>query len=401
MPTETRFGPIVLGKRTKFDSIRSRLFPIGPDFDHHGIGAMTHVGGGWSIQHRAPNDINGRPGYRVPSHAINEINQRRALRAGDPITVGSLTVYVDLQEGNNASHPLEGGWDVTVACTVHGLDSNSYTSVPATAHMASDAEAAVVSVLGERGSAGPTLRGSYFNTSTGAAAATTVPTFLSDYHIEMRSSDYASVHVQYKGYKRFTFAMSGANGSVESNKDVSGGTVKVSYQYPADYGFTTGSSGGEMTGDQSLAGVWDTTSALFPKPVFEATVAIGFQLLPGTTIGGTTYTLAIQAAAKLKSLQGSMNNATWSPTDVSGSGDSLSFGAHDWLLEQVDAHSDDGTYTFWVDTVYHLRATSWDQTATYVSRDTGLPPPDLTSDGQKTVQVNPAITFGSSSYAGN
>jgi hypothetical protein len=150
--------------------------------------------------------------------------------------------------------------------------------------------------------------------------------------------------------------------------------------------------------DPTLAGTTDTVSKLIDKPVFEAIVGVEFTIIPPCTLGGVTVNAAA-IASYYKAQQGEVNDNLFDPTGVSSlyPGYGYLLGAPGcWLLEDVDAESFDGEVTFKVMMSFHLRATSWLTTVTYVCRDTGEPPADLVyGTGQKLIEVYPEVSFPS------
>lgn len=74
-----------------------------------------------------------------------------------------------------------------------------------------------------------------------------------------------------------------------------------------------------------------------------------------------------------------------------------------YMLENVGGESPDGAgLTYLAHMSFHLRPQTWLTTVTYVTRDTGEPPPDLVvGTGQKQVQMYPGVVFPSFNFPSN
>jgi hypothetical protein len=383
---QIRLGCCVHNLRVVLEPMRCTEYPVGPDYFVHPIGTQIN-GQGLRVTILAA-DGNG---FIVPKHVVEKMRTRRF---GGPAfgTGPSIVVTLDYMEGNNADHDLNEGWRWERHFQITGLAGEMATAI---SDLLNDAEAALVAIVGNRGSAGPQM----FTGTTVGGSPVYANSILLRFSYEMLSPDLCKGSIHYRGYPLPTMKFGGAIGHIESNLDVNGNPIYVQYTYKSDYGMNQTPSGQSPTGtDPSLAGFTDTVSKLIDKPVFEAIVGLEFTIYPPCTLGSVVVNAAA-IASFYKAQQGSVNNNLFDPTGVSYLYPGLGYllGAPGcYLLEDVDAESFDGEVTFKITMSFHLRATSWLTTVTYVCRDTGEPPADLVpGTGQKQIQVYPEVSFPS------
>ena len=385
-----RLGTIEVGKPIAVGTIKTLSYPPGPDYIHHPIGTRLNCDKGLTLT-----VTNGMNRHVVPASVCRDVQARhgaKAIRMGTP----SLTVTLDLQEGSQFTHRLNEGWDFERPFTVHGITS---TGAATLMDIVNAAESALVAVVGNRGSAGPMMSSGFFGTD---GSSVTVPTILLDFKYEALSPDFVHGTIRYRGYPLPKLKFGGALGSIESNTDLFGNPITVSYTFPTTYGMTATPGSNVPTGDPSWAGFTDTVSKLIPKPINEPTVTIQFTIAPPCTLDGTTVNAAA-VMSYFKAQQGDVNINLYDPTGVSGLYPSLGYllaAPGCWLVEAADGDTFDGMITYQAELTFHLRPTGWQPTVTYTLRDTGDPPPNLVvGTGQKLVTmytpvVFPMFTFG-------
>lgn len=382
-------GPTRLTNRIRMGRLHSRSYPQGIDYAYHPIG--TQIGNDRGISVRKKNS-DGR--YVVPHFAVSKMQNVTRLGAGKRFGTGTVTVQTDFRDGTQAMHRLNEGWQFNQVCEVYGLTTQSPTSVE---DLRNDAEAGVVAIFGNRGSPGPMM-------SSGVSGVM-VNTIIDSFEFDLESPDFCIVKINYKGYPLPTMSIDGAQGHIESNLDVNGNPIYVSYTYKNDYGTNpTPSSNSPVGNDPTLSGTTDVVSKLIDKPVFEATVTIAFMIVPPCILGGRTVNSAA-IASYLAAQANEVNINLYDPTGVStlypGSGYLLG-APYCWLLETPHFDTHDGQVTFWGKLTFHLRAVTWNTTVTYVCRDTGEPPADLVpGTGQKTVQEYAGVVMPSFVFAPN
>jgi hypothetical protein len=278
----------------------------------------------------------------------------------------AATVELDNVEGAAASHKLNEGWAITRTALVRDLSVAANTGA-----LLQAAEAAVIAVVGDRGSSCPGI---------------TVATYLDDMIPELVSATIVRFRLVYKGYPRVTYEFDGTLSTVQSNKDINGNLLKLQYKYPAAYTL-------DPTGK---AGKVKTQGVFYPRQVPRANVTVRFPIFDGFMVNGVAQS-ARNAASWFASFQGTINNDQYTLGIITGS-------VHQWMITRVRAVSSDGEASFVIQMTFEYRQETWDPYVVFINPDDGLPPADLlgptdsfpsgqTAPGYNTVRGAIEVTF--------
>ena len=284
-----------------------------------------------------------------------------------------MAVQVDIIEGSSASHHITQGWAITRVAVITGLNP---AATDDTAKLYNDALAALIAVVGDRGSQCPNI---------------SVPTYLEEFIPELLSAESVKIRMVYKGYPLPTYEFDGSLSQVESNLDANGQVITTQYTYPDNYAL-----------DPRKAGLTVTQGGMVSRPVPEPCFTIRFIVTDGTipplTIGtppnpgsmilvysGTRT--ATEIMTYLGMYEGTVNNAYYQIGLINGA-------PHQWMITKVRGTSRDAGNTYEAAITFQFRAATWDQQTTFINPDDGKPPPDLVANvGYKLTRVPPETSF--------
>lgn len=167
-------------------------------------------------------------------------------------------------------------------------------------------------------------------------------------------------------------SINGSLATVQTNKDVHGNVVSVSYTWP-----TNTSDPNYPHEHPELAGQTRTVADLRSVPRSEVTLLF------------TRRTLTPFPLNTVKAYQGAGNAAGWLVDPLAP--------ARSWLIESISYESAESLYIYVQRVQVRYRGwsgTGWDSTATFVDRNTGYPPSNLVDGtGRKVVEEVPTIDF--------
>jgi hypothetical protein len=269
------------------------------------------------------------------------------------------TVQVDILEGASYHHDLHGGLEITRVAIVTEL-----TVAADHAALCTAAEAAVVAVVGARG-------------STWSSTSATV--YLKRFSVKVLGATACQVDIIYQGYPVVVYEFDGGLNQVQSNLDVSGTVVTVQYEYPSGYDALHGTTG--------LDGTTETQPAIVSRTVPEPTFSVRMTLGAGT-IGGVQKTASEMLSYYKYTYEGKVNsNSSY------GVGYLVS-GIRTWLVEKISGTTHNGGLTYEMIVVLHQRMQSWDELVIFTDPRTGKPPDGLVAGtGYKLVQVIPMASL--------
>lgn len=290
-----------------------------------------------------------------------------------------MTVHIDIVEGAVGEHHFAQGWSVTRTAVVEGISGSNV------ADLMQNAENAVAAVTGPRGSLCPSL---------------SVPTYLESFSSKVKSAIIVEVAVRYKGYPLAVYEGSGEMGQVQSNLDINGDPIILTYTYPSvgetyedfvvDPARRRNASGVGKQFDQS--GLY---TRQVPMPVFGVHFIVTAGVIPAGTVNGMVFAgnynaTATEVMAWLVMHQGCVNDGTWTCA-------SLTHDAHHWMCRRVSARTRDNGVTYETDFQVQLNMSDegWKESFKYRDPDTGDIPPDVDGqpDASPVVQVLPAVPF--------
>ena len=282
-------------------------------------------------------------------------------------------VDLDFIESASASHHISNGWAVTRVAVVTGLNP---AATDTTGGLFQEALAALIAVVGDRGSACPDI---------------SVPTYLEEFIPELLGADCCKIRIVYRGYPLPTTEFDGVFSQVETNIDAAGNPITVSYTYPSDYSL-----------DPRKAGKTFPQGALVPTDVNEPVFTIKFMVVPGLLsfftaaiplpAGVTVDPYRTMSATEWISLlswyyTGKVNNASYLIGVILGQ-------ARQWKITKVSGVSKDGGRSYEASMSFQLRVPNWDTQATFINPDDGKPPADLVANtGYYSPQILQAVTF--------
>lgn len=359
-------------------------YPEAMDWAEHPIGTTINQGPPVIFRKNGPSK-KGAIGWEIPRYVTDAIAERRGIRMG----LTGVSIQLSMREGNRAQHSINDGWDWRERFEISGLTSQ----MPATYdQLIADAELALVAIVGNRGTTGPPMP-----SGNGAGI---VYTMLMDFEYEALGPDFVVGHIHYRGRPATRKSYGGSLGHIESNLDIFGNPITVSYTYPTNYGLVSSPGSGKGSGDPVWAGITNTVSKLVDKPVNEPVTTVIFQIEPPCVLNGETVN-ADAIMSYLKAQEGDININLYDPTGATGQ-EYLLGAPYCYMLENVGGDSQDGGITYEAHMSFHLRPQTWLTTVTYVNTDTGEPPPDLViGTGQVQAQMYPAVTFPTFTFPAN
>jgi hypothetical protein len=267
----------------------------------------------------------------------------------------AAVVNIDAIEGSAASHHLIQGWAITRVAVVTGL-----TVAADTAALFKAALDAVIAVTGDRGSACPSI---------------SVPTYLEQFIPELIDATSVRVRIVYKGYPLVVWEYDGGLNQVESNLDINGSVVSVSYAYPSNYAL-----------DPRKAGLTITQGGMVRRSMPEPVITVRILIVPAT-IGGVARDASYCMAYYKAGFEGKVNSAAVTLGYLYGD-------VHCWLCEKVHGITRDGGGSYEASFTFHLRYQTWDEPVVFTNPDDGKPPADLVSGtGYKLVRTQPEVAF--------
>ncbi len=264
-----------------------------------------------------------------------------------------VSVFIDNIEGTAAQHHVSQGWSITSTATVSGLNSGKNDS---TGTLFQDACAAVIAIVGDRGSQCPGVD---------------VPTYLEEFIPEILSGDVCKIRIVYKGYPLPTYEFDGALCQVETNLDASGAAITTQYHYPDDYIL-----------DPNKAGKTITQGGLVSRPTSEPSFtahfiviagSLGFQTINGVTTAFPGVYTATDVMTWLSNFEGCVNDSIYTIGLIVGQ-------PREWMVTKVRGISKDGGNSYEASMTLQIRRGTWDQLVTFINPDDGKPPADLVKD---------------------
>jgi hypothetical protein len=270
-----------------------------------------------------------------------------------------VQVTLDTLEGASGSHHLREGWSLHRTAVVTGCNAGSNED---TALLYQEALGAVIALVGDRGSQCPNIA---------------VPTYLDEFVPELLSHEIVRVGIVYRGYPLPTIELDTCQSQIQSNLNASGRPFGTSYTYPNDYTLAAG-----------LAGTTQKQGGRLNKPVQEPSFTVNFLIIGN--IGAVTV---------------------WAEYDGKLNDDDFTIGTftgkrHQWKVTRFRATSRDGGNSFDASFTVQGRGINgplglrgvpltWDETATFIDPQTGLPPQDVADqpDAYKVVQMAPECSF--------
>ena len=250
------------------------------------------------------------------------------------------TVHIDIVDGNGGSRTKD-GYELTRVASVTGITGGSASEVLV------DAIDAVIAVTGDIGSSHPGVSQCKLDSFQADAITTNGATVRIVYKEQSPTDDpeYAEIEV------------STTLSQEESNKDVNGVPIDLSYTYPTDYKLDPNKAGKTYRGGGTVSRMVPESSMVYTR--MESTS-------PGP---------------KSRAYVGKVNDGPWSMDETSASV------ARTWLLVSITGRSSDGGATYSVTYTFQYRAYTWDSTVIFINSDDGKPPPDLVDGvGSKVVQ---------------
>jgi len=176
--------------------------------------------------------------------------------------------------------------------------------------------------------------------------------------LKPETSDIWNVKLSYKPkypYEQAQIEVGGSLAQVQTNKDVDGIPITLSYTYPVDYPL-----------DERKRGKTITQGGMVPKRINETVL----------TFSGREAASPLNKSIYYK---GTVNNGGWV-----GMPD-----AEARTCTDITGKSNDGGETYEVTYVFEYRKDGWDETAVFINPDDGKPPQDLV-DG---VGIKPVINY--------
>ena len=258
-----------------------------------------------------------------------------------------MKVEVGVIEGSQAMHHISQGWAITVVATVSELGLNN----PDTAMIYNHALSALIGQVGDRGSPCPSIY---------------VPTYLEQFIPEIISPDCVKIRIVYRGYPLPVIETSSVLSQVESNIDIYGNPIMVSYHFKMNYPY-----------DLRKRGIVVQENVMVPRLAPETVKIVRWQVTAGAW-SGSNFSTASDAMAYYEAMEGCINAATYTLAGKTGA-------PLTWLIEHVRGITRDGMRSYEAEMHFHYRSDGWDPMAYYKNPDTGIPPKDLvlaTSPGQ-------------------
>ena len=257
------------------------------------------------------------------------------------------TVFVDEINGANASHHIINGWTITRTATVSEIAPSGNQNM---GQIIAEAEAALVAVVGDRGSACPGI---------------SVATYLEQFVPEVVSTDTVKFKIIYKGYPLVQTNLEASLTNVESNTDKDGNLITLSYTYPAGYLPDPRKAGRTVTQGATISVPMPTVSF-----TFKFTITSGTSTLTCGSFSSTGYHTATQVATFLGMFAGCVNASAYAIGLINGA-------ARTWMCSRVRGTSKDAGEQYDMEMTYEYRADTWDFFTVFKNPDDNLPPPDV------------------------
>ena len=295
---------------------------------------------------------------------------------------GGLTITLDVMEGAAEVQDFDVPFDFTRVAVVEGLNASATDT---TAGLFQEALLAVAGLVGGLGA---------------IVIDISYPTYLARFTPELLSATAVKVKITYRSYPLPQYEFDTCINQIQTNVTWKSKTpILVYYTYPDSHTLPDGST---FWFDERLLGTEQTQNALVPLPLYESIVTVKFTVTAGSapslTIEGKTVPVsgsATNIVTALKMLEGHVADAAASIGNLYG-------GARCWLFERVNARSRNAGITYEVVMSVHLRKIGWDPTATFIDKESGLPPPDANpnnTDNQWQAPVIPDCVWPSWLFA--
>lgn len=262
-----------------------------------------------------------------------------------------MAIEVDLEKinGGSAVQHIQQGTSVTRIATVSGLATTGVT----TGSLCQAAINAVVTIVGDRGSACPDIPS---------------PNFLESFSPHVIGPGVVEVRISYKGLPMLQIEFGTTLSQVETNLDIDSHVLFVQYQYPSDYI----NSHPDLQGRAQPITQYGTIQRSIQETTwtmrYTVTADRGGDIPPGFSEGDggyipianpsggagsggglTTATGLVMAFAQY--YVGMINAGVW---------DSAPGAARTWLCESLRASSRDGGRSYEVSVTFHYRSDTWD-----------------------------------------
>jgi len=279
--------------------------------------------------------------------------------------MATVSIYQDIVEGASASHHITQGWTIARVAIVEGLNPNNTFDTP---QLLAAAEAAVVAITGPRRSPCPNIP---------------VGTYLETFEHEPLSAHIVRTRIVYRGYPLATYEFDGALEEVESNLDVNGQPITLSYTYPRIY-----------RPDQTKNNWTDTIGVMVSRIVPESIFTIRW-IVTGMLVGGVQANATDVMSWWKQSYEGKLNQEPWGVGIIIG-------GPRTWRCDKLSGTSKDAGLVYEAAMTVHYKPQTWDKLIVYKAPETGLPPPDLIAGvGYKRVQNYEVVPFPYFNFQGN
>lgn len=283
----------------------------------------------------------------------------------------SVLVKFDNIEGTDAARALGPGWSLTRTCVVSGIAPTSENG-DVTAAMFNEALNAVITIVGDRGSASQDIPQS---------------NYLDNFKPDIKGPGVVHVAIHYRGYPLPRYEFEGALSQVETYRDLDGVPISVSYTYPANYA-TTHPGSPERAGTTLQQGC--KAPLMLPEPCFTVN-----WLVTAGSLAGVGAASATDMMTHYGMFMGTVNKDPYTLGVIDGE-------ARTWKVVRVRGTSRDGGNTYEASMTFQYRKRTWDVPVTFVNPDDGTPPPDLVANtGYKMVPLSEEVTFPTFAFGGN
>lgn len=285
-----------------------------------------------------------------------------------------VAVVLDTLKGAKGSHKLAPGWSITRSAFISGLNASGTAT---TGKLLSDAEAALVSVVGLRGTPCPDIL---------------VPTYLDDFAFEAVAATVVEATITYKGYPLPKISFDGALDNVETNLDRFGNTILVYYQFANDYP------------DQRYRGRYIPQASMVQWSKTEAVAMVDFLITNGVSAPTNTTAYipgfasgsysATDFASIMAFYSGKVNSQTYTIGQIVGA-------PRTWKAK-FRASSNDGGFTYDAQMTFQYRSEGWDKVVAFLAPDTGKPPNDIVAGvGYYQPEVDDEVQFPDFNFSVN